>query len=317
MASLRAEIPFFVATTMRWGVVSPWSRIARWDVLLGASGYAVMIGDALVRSGLTQDAIDLMHRNTLDLLRQRSPRTTLRSGVLGKPAIAYTTVPQAQRLQVITRMMDALEPHGIRPFLAFGTLLGKEREGGFMPHDGDLDMGILTSEGDAARVRPLLEKAGFSIAVAEGSQWPCRLKLRCTEGVPVDMVFFHAEGHYLLTYGSVLGHRLVRKRSMFGLKEDVFLKTRVWVPDPPSLFLDENYGIWRQPVDFYHYIISSQLTDHALPVVRYCALRVLYRDLSLGNYRRTTALIRFMVEKGHDRELWDGISTAYDRFMSR
>jgi hypothetical protein len=178
-------------------------------------------------------------------------------------------------------------------------------------------MGILTHEGDVARVRPLLEQAGFESVVAEGSQWPCRLKLQCEEGVPVDVVFFHAEGPHLLTYGSVLGHQLIRRRTMFGLKEDTFLNTRVWVPDPPSLFLDENYGTWRQPVDFYHYIISSELTDHALPVVRYCALRVLYRDLSLGNYRRTTALIRFMLEKGHDRELWDGISTAYDRFMSK
>jgi hypothetical protein len=302
---------------MRLGVVAPWSYIGQWDVRLGASGYAVMIGDAMVRSGNMEGAITLMHENTLQLLKTRSKRKQLRSGFLGKPATAYQTVEQEQRLQVITRIMTALEPHGIRPFLAFGTLLGKEREGSFMAHDGDLDMGILTTEGDAAHVRPLLENVGFEVVVAEGSQWPCRLKLQCKEKVPIDLVFFHPEGQHLLTYGSVMGHRLIRRRTMFGLKEDVFLNTRVWVPDPASLFLDENYGVWQQPVDFYHHIISSRLTDHTQTVVRYCALRVLYRHLSLGDYRRTSALIRFMVEKGHDSELWGGISTAYDRFMSK
>ena len=317
MASLRTRIPVAVAATMCRGIIAPWRLIGQWDVRFGATGYAVMIGDALVHIGQVESALALMHRNTLQLLQGRTPRRSPRNGVFGKPAIPYLAVPEALRLQVIDRLMTALEPHGIRPFLAFGTLLGKEREGGFMAHDGDLDMGILTSEADVAQVRPLLENAGFEVVVAEGTQWPCRLKLQCKEQVPVDLVFFHREGQHLLTYGSVLGHKLIRKRTLFDLREDAFLNTRVWVPDPPVVFLDENYGAWQQPVDFYHYIISSQLTDASLPVVKYITMRVLYRDLALGNYRRTSALISLKLSQGHDADVWKELSAAYVQFMAK
>lgn len=302
---------------MRFGLTRPLTLIGTWDVTLGASGYSVIIGDALVRSGQIENAIALMHRNIRGLLLSRSPRQSARSGILGTAPLRYLSVPDDVRLSVIGRIMTALEPHGIRPFLAFGTLLGKEREAGFMAHDGDLDMGILTTEGDAGRVQPLLERAGFSMEVSEGPHWPCRLKLSCKEGVPIDIVFFHPDGDHLLTYGSFIGHRLIRKRTLFGLKEDLFLNTRVWVPDPPSTFLDENYGTWQQPVDFYHYNISSRLTDQSLPIARYCALRVLFRHFALGNYTKASALISQRLEHGQDLGVWMEISEAYQRFILR
>lgn len=300
---------------MRFGLEGPLTFIGSWDVAIGASGYSVTIGDSLVRSGQVEKAIVLMYRNIMRLLVSRSPRQSARNGILASPPARYGSVPDDVRLRVIRRIMAALESNGIRPFLAFGTLLGKEREGGFMAHDGDLDLGILTTDGDAGRVQPLLERAGFNTLVSEGPHWPCRLKLSCREGVPIDMVFFHPEGDHLLTYGSCLGHRLIRKRTPFGLREDLFLNTRVWVPDTPSVFLDENYGMWQQPVDFYHHIISSRLTDQSLPIVRYCALRVLFRQLTLGNYMKTSALIRLKLEHGQDSDVWTEISEAYQRFL--
>ncbi len=240
-----------------------------------------------------------------------------RKGILATPPVRYLSVTDDARLRVISRIMAALEPHGIRPFLAFGTLLGKEREGGFMVHDGDLDMGVLTIEGDAGRVQPLLELAGFRSLVSEGSHWPCRLKLTCEEGVPVDLVFFHAEGDHLLTYGSYLGHRLIRRRTPFNLRQDMLLNTRVWVPDPPSVFLDENYGEWKQRAEFYHYVISSRLTDQTIPLVRYCALRILFRQLCLGNYTKASALIRQRLDDGDDMETWGMLSTYFRAFIRK
>lgn len=315
--ALRAKVPPMLAAGVRLGLEKVIIRTGKWDVALGASGYSVMIGDALVLAGRMESASSLMHSNIIGLLKNSSPRKSVRKGALGAIASPYLTVQNEVRLRVIGRIMAALEPHGIRPFLAFGTLLGKEREGGFMAHDGDLDMGVLTTEGDVGRVQPLLEKAGFTTLVSEGRHWPCRLKLTCTEGVPIDMVFFHPDGGHLLTYGGYLGHRLIRKRTSFNLREDLLLNTRVWVPDPPSAFLDENYGEWRQPVDFYHYILSSKLTDHSLPIVRYCALRVLFRHLTLGNYTKAAALVRQRSECGHDAEVWKGISEAYRQFILR
>jgi len=48
-------------------------------------------------------------------------------------------------------------------FADFGTLLGFVRDGGFMPHDLDLDIGVFADEGQKKHIKLALEKAGYKI----------------------------------------------------------------------------------------------------------------------------------------------------------
>ena len=41
-------------------------------------------------------------------------------------------------------MTAALEEAGVRPFLAYGTLLGAVRQGDFIGHDSDADLGYVS-----------------------------------------------------------------------------------------------------------------------------------------------------------------------------
>ena len=39
--------------------------------------------------------------------------------------------------------------------------------------------------------------------------------------------------------------------SPFTIKETTFLGEKVWIPSDPELYLDENYGNWRIPVEIF------------------------------------------------------------------
>src|SRR5262249_14237434 len=47
-------------------------------------------------------------------------------------------------LDAIGTVVTALEEAGVRPFLAYGTLLGAVRQGDFIGHDSDADLGYVS-----------------------------------------------------------------------------------------------------------------------------------------------------------------------------
>lgn len=96
---------------------------------------------------------------------------------------------------ILHRTTSTLESNGIRPFLCFGSLLGFVRDGGFMSHDIDLDIGILYDETSCNKVKQVLEKNGFEIILYEPDPWPCRVIARITQ---IDKFPPLPISHYLL-----------------------------------------------------------------------------------------------------------------------
>ena len=47
-------------------------------------------------------------------------------------------------LDAMELVLRALQDGGVEPFLAYGTLLGAVREGGFIGHDSDIDLGYVS-----------------------------------------------------------------------------------------------------------------------------------------------------------------------------
>lgn len=270
--------------------------LLRW--LARQPAWAGPVADAYCRSGQICQAIDIL---------ERSIRRQVRSGAAPTPLAARRPIrlpPHRARVRCLVDLYRAMSTSPARPFLCFGTLLGLARTGDFLPDDPDIDIGLHPDELGCGPARDRLRAAGFTITKFEGPDWPCRLKLRHPQGAKIDLIFFQPHGDNLLTYTRYLGHLVVRRRTRFELAETDFLGQRVWVPDPPERFLEENYGDWRTPVDFFDCVLSSALTDHHQPIIQYRTRRLLAGLLKHGRRPQAAGLVRLVAVKQPRDPFW-------------
>lgn len=253
------------------------------------------------------------HRSlTRDLMRDHVRRLARRP-VTGPARIPRPKpVPEADRQEALTQILGDLEQAGARPFLCFGLLLGMIREGGFIPHDTDLDIGILLEEHDCAAIHAILLARGYVIECYEPDPWPCRLKLKLPGNtVGIDIVFFHAHAGFLQTYDNCYGEVLISNHSHFSLKRASFQGLDVWVPDDPELFLNESYRNWTISGDYHHYILTSPLMEFTTVAVEYCLLRM----LALGLYRQDAKAVRGLLGLGRENyphsEFWQTLQVTF------
>ena len=96
---------------------------------------------------------------------------------------------------VLNHLADVFRRNGINAYATYGTLLGFVRNGGFIPTDDDIDIGILPGQWTPSKLlRVLLVEEGFSFvfAFAYGGR-VSEFKLSYM-GVPVDFFFYEDNG---------------------------------------------------------------------------------------------------------------------------
>jgi len=146
------------------------------------------------------------------------------------------------QLLLIGEVGAALAAVGIRPFLMSGTLLGFVREGRFMAHDYDIDLGLLPgADVDAARTA-IDGLPSFSVEVGGP-----RVVAQHESGARID-VFPHELRDGLFWHGTKIHEWW---NTPFELVAQHIEGIQVWTPDDHQRYLDENYGRWTQPVPFY------------------------------------------------------------------
>jgi hypothetical protein len=136
----------------------------------------------------------------------------------------------------------ALESVGVRPFLMSGTLLGVVREGNFMDHDYDVDLGLLPGE-DVERVVAALRSLESFEVIETGP----RICVRHDAGVSID-VFPHTVRDDLFWHATFVHEWW---NTPFELERHRVGDNEFWIPDDPDRYLDENYGRWSTRVPFY------------------------------------------------------------------
>ncbi len=283
--------------------------IGRSDPALGASGFSVMIADGICSAGKIDRARNLMEKNIVSTLNFGIKKKLKHMRTAKTPA----SVPHETRLQFMDKVLAAISPSGARPFLAFGTLLGLVREGGFMDHDSDLDLGVFTAEASCAEIGDLLIKKGLKILEYEGPEWPCRIKTAGPGNFRADIMFFKPEAGYLLTYIYFLNHIIIRRRTAFDLAEAEFCGRKVWIPENPENFLKENYGNWEKRSGYHHPVLMSRLTDFKLPVIRYLCARTFFRLLAKGEIDSASYLLDVITENYPDEPFWSGAGGHFRR----
>ena len=143
---------------------------------------------------------------------------------------------------------DVLERLGIRPFLVDGTLLGAIREGDFIGHDTDVDLGIWRSEW-RAWIIPHLTQHGFNLHkvygdLDRGLQYSFKRRK-----IKLDLFFYYDDGDVVYHAAWKNGQPIRYPYARFDLKRLAFRGAVFWAPADPVRFLETKYGPeWRTPV---------------------------------------------------------------------
>lgn len=112
------------------------------------------------------------------------------------------SIPHRKRMlrkygrDVLAHVADVLEKHNIPAFAAYGTLLGFVRDNGFLPHDDDIDLGVLPGEWTPQRLLKVLleEEEGFEFLFAFSYRGRVtEFKLQYGQ-VPIDFFFYEDDG---------------------------------------------------------------------------------------------------------------------------
>jgi phosphorylcholine metabolism protein LicD len=144
---------------------------------------------------------------------------------------------------------DVLAKHGVSFFLNFGTLLGAIREKGFIPHDHDVDVGILEPgfPGFMAAL-PELKAQGFVVTTELNEESQMISTFRGGE----QLDFFIARPRKTLTgkKWALDGFTRVPARLLDSFKEIDFLGEKFLVPSQAEAFVRRLYGpSWRTPIE--------------------------------------------------------------------
>jgi len=156
----------------------------------------------------------------------------------------------------------ACQEQGVEWFVVSGTLLGIVREGGWLAHDYDIDVGIMMDDFPGQVLIETLVAGGvFTLEKFDRQvrffgpngdvgieEVPACIKLTHRNGVPFDVFIHHREGE-TCWHGSAINRW---NNSAFDLKSYDFRGHTVLGPEDFDRYLTENYGGWRVPVTDFH-----------------------------------------------------------------
>jgi hypothetical protein len=162
-------------------------------------------------------------------------------------------------LDSIGTVVGALEEAGVHPFLAYGTLLGAVRQGDFIGHDSDADIGYVSEHDhpvdaslESFRLQRRLTRMGFDISRYSGLAFKVVVRESdgATRGLDVFGGFIREGTLYLM--GEV-GHPF--RREWLEPRTEVTLAGRTFpAPREPERLLEAMYGPgWRVPDPAYKF----------------------------------------------------------------
>ena len=144
--------------------------------------------------------------------------------------------------------VDILDRHAYKYFLEGGSLLGCIREGGIIPHDDDVDFGMLQEDLDKlmndTQVMTELKQKDLILK----RSFPCyKLKcISCPDSVFIDVFGYDQVDDKLMFHRKrnrrAWPHNWFSMKEMFPLKRVRFERCTVWIPNSPIPYLERQYG---------------------------------------------------------------------------
>lgn len=177
------------------------------------------------------------------------------------------SVPHRRRVlrrhgkDVLSHLADVFKRRDIPGFLAAGTLLGFVRDGGFMSHDDDIDVGILPCVWTPSKLlKMLVEEEGFKFEFAYKFRGRT-IEFKVSDyGVPIDFFCYERNGTDMYCtcfyYLNGVDYPTANANSAWRIHEYNVTKLRqfnangvlIAVPSDPEKVLERLYGSdWRVP----------------------------------------------------------------------
>ena len=169
----------------------------------------------------------------------------------------YKQPDEQTKLKAFCELEKVLNSYGQKFFLIGSAFLGQHREGGFIPWDTDIDIGIFYEDYDDSIENFFSESKSWNLIEAQGEkEFGRRLIVACKKyDVPIDiLIHYPLMGHkdYFYFCAFHIGYKgkvwPTYKNHIRGLRKEPFYHTRCWVPSNDSEYLEECYGKhWEIP----------------------------------------------------------------------
>lgn len=174
----------------------------------------------------------------------------------GGPSVTFT-------LEQACDALSAMNVITMPWYIISGTFLGAVREGAFLAHDYDIDIGIHASDFDDSRLRAEIAASDdlvlvntsphINLSAGPDHLWtglwhPALYRILHVSGIGIDVFIHHLDGQQRW-HGSGK-HRW--NNSEFSLADYTISGLPVKGPAQADLYLTENYGDWRTPVKTFN-----------------------------------------------------------------
>lgn len=167
---------------------------------------------------------------------------------------------QTYGYELLVHVHNVLESESIDFFVDFGTLLGFIREGGFLGHDLDIDIGVIVEDDNTRnRVRNALVNGGCKLSSTSIYNSTIIRESYTYSGIKFDVCFYETDGKESICYlfyvpndaDLMLNERYVAKMHytlIDGVEKRRFTDITINIPKDPERLLEEKYGAdWRIP----------------------------------------------------------------------
>jgi hypothetical protein len=193
----------------------------------------------------------------------------------------------------MNEIVDILEAENIKPFPAFGSLLGLVRDGKFMDYDKDADLGIFVNNYDEVHriVSILCQELKFTSPgminnSKESHMWNVGI-FDTQRIVAIDLFFFYHNQNHIET--GIYSTCAVLKWAFepFELVRGSLAGKEYWLPNNTEKHLTELYENWREPVEVWDSLINCpNLIKSSRPQVLYYGLLRLYNAMADGKTKK-------------------------------
>ncbi len=161
-------------------------------------------------------------------------------------------------LQILEEATSILASLGVKSWLTDGTLLGYYREGNFLKHDKDVDIGILRASWNNL-ILPTMISNNFELIREKGSLDNGLEYSFKKNNISIDFFFFYEEEENLWHSAWLKTLQLTFNYPNFSTKPIVFLGRNFSAPTNEEEFLRIKYGeSWATPEKKWNWAFSPK-----------------------------------------------------------
>ena len=146
--------------------------------------------------------------------------------------------------ELLNHFITISNAYNIQYFAIGGTLIGSLRNGGFMPTDDDIDMGILESDKDKIQFLNsdvfYISEAGFGYKL-----------FKTGSDIFIDIMVFELKDNVYCIMNDMFPTEKIYPDEIFPLQTVTFSGTEINIPHLSKKYLDRVYDKWDSEIHMY------------------------------------------------------------------